>query len=194
MASVLDLAGRWRRGLDGSYVYLARAENGAIKVGATTDPLARLNALNAASPVAVEMVRLLPGGQAHRSYLHRRFDEWRQPGDWFAGDAAVEVEAFARSLQEAVQRSEAHDPRQAMVDAIRTVDQDLAALERLWLNGATYQQITDISGLAQPRVRRWLEAMRAMGFVLPHRYQFTSRDRNAYSESGIIVARRRRAA
>lgn len=196
--SVLDLAGRWRRGLDGSYVYLARATHhqdgtpGPVKIGSTTDPIHHLDRLQLGTPDELAYVALLPGGQAHKGYLQRRFADARKRGDWFEPAEAI-VELVDR-LHQFAEQTIARDPRQAMVDAIRTVDKDIAALERLWLNGATYQQITEVSGLPQPKVRRWLDAMRAMGFVLPHRYQFTSRDREAYGESGIIVARRRRAA
>lgn len=177
--NVLDLAGRWRRGLDGSYVYLARAirwedgSAGPVKIGSTTDPIYHLARLQLGTPDDLAYVCLLPGGQAHKGYLHRRFADVRKRGDWF--ESAGEVNTFADRLHQAAQRSRARDARQAMVDAIRTVDPDIAALERLWLNGATYSQIEMLTGEPRSRVQRRLDTLRAMGFVLPYRYQYAGR-------------------
>lgn len=65
-------------------VYFIRDETGLAKIGHSYDPWQRLRALQSTSPVQLAIVRVVDGGQKTEAWLHRRFADYRQHGEWFA--------------------------------------------------------------------------------------------------------------
>lgn len=70
------------------YVYFIRAETGHIKIGVSTRPLDRLQALQTACPFKLEVIGLLQSGDAYttEAALHRQFASLRTYGEWFLPD------------------------------------------------------------------------------------------------------------
>jgi hypothetical protein len=47
--------------------------------------------LQTGSPVRLELVATLPGGQSREAYLHEKFARYRVSGEWFSEDILVEL-------------------------------------------------------------------------------------------------------
>lgn len=56
----------------------------AVKIGYSSKPRHRLSQLKVASPVALELVAIMPGDRAVERQLHDRFADSRKAGEWFA--------------------------------------------------------------------------------------------------------------
>lgn len=66
------------------YVYFIEArESGAIKIGSTSNPTARLSALQTGSPVRLRLIGYTEGGEPEERRLHRLFEDSRSHGEWF---------------------------------------------------------------------------------------------------------------
>jgi hypothetical protein len=66
------------------YIYFVHApESCRIKIGYTTEPYRRINALTTSSPFALETLCVIPGTVAEEKALHRRFSHIRQHREWF---------------------------------------------------------------------------------------------------------------
>lgn len=64
-------------------VYMIRAgESGPVKIGHSTDPQARLAALQTAHFERLRIIRLLVGGEAEEAALHLRFADQHLRGEW----------------------------------------------------------------------------------------------------------------
>lgn len=64
--------------------FIRRVSDGAIKIGHSVRPLARLQTFQIASAERLELVATLDGGQRVEHELHRRFASARIIGEWFA--------------------------------------------------------------------------------------------------------------
>lgn len=77
------------------YVYLIGSETSPlVKIGRTTDIVARLNAIQMMSPVKLAVLWYTKGGTWIETALHRHFKARRSHGEWFdfpAGDAVDQV-------------------------------------------------------------------------------------------------------
>jgi DNA-binding XRE family transcriptional regulator len=73
---------KWQRE---GFIYLIRAENGLVKIGATDKPRARLSTLSSGSPVPLELLHTIATNDMPwlEANLHRRFKEKRARGEWF---------------------------------------------------------------------------------------------------------------
>jgi hypothetical protein len=56
---------------------------GLLKIGHTTDPIYRLRALQASSPVSIRLIGSIPGTTDDERSLHARFRPFRDHGEWF---------------------------------------------------------------------------------------------------------------
>lgn len=100
-------------------VYFIQAENGGpIKIGYSTDPEARVRALQPGHPERLVLRRSFPGGSLEEAALHRIFARYRLQGEWFspvpllAGLADAKAEDSERAEQEAwtaVERLRRHE-------------------------------------------------------------------------------------
>ncbi len=87
--------------MDGEeFVYLIEATgSGAIKVGAATNPRARLKALQTGCPVTLVLRQAFgcPPGKAcqFENELHRKLDTYRIRGEWFREEAPLLKEMLA---------------------------------------------------------------------------------------------------
>lgn len=72
-------------------IYVIGNGNGQIKIGYSVDPLSRLATLQTASPCALTLLALHPGGMATEAGLHERYAEYRLNGEWFACSDELDV-------------------------------------------------------------------------------------------------------
>ena len=79
--------------------FIRRKDTREIKIGVTRDLAKRLNSLQAAHAVALEVLALVPGGVWLEKELHRRFAEYRLLGEWFR-----ECDAIHRWLRRKTRR------------------------------------------------------------------------------------------
>jgi hypothetical protein len=69
----------------GTHTYFVQAvDGGLIKIGATTDPIRRLQLIQACSPVRLRILGVMWNrGWLYEQDLHRDFDDLREYGEWF---------------------------------------------------------------------------------------------------------------
>jgi hypothetical protein len=77
-------------------IYFIRAANGAIKIGYSVNPVARLATMQTGSPVHLELVAVVTGTQRDEKALHAQFAEHRISGEWF--EPAPALIAMVNSL------------------------------------------------------------------------------------------------
>jgi len=67
------------------HVYMIQAENGLIKIGASTNVKGRLKAIRTASPVELNLIGNWYQDEVYtaESKLHRKYKEKRVRGEWF---------------------------------------------------------------------------------------------------------------
>lgn len=67
------------------FVYFIRPVglDGPIKIGCSTYPMSRLNALMTWSPFPLEILAMAPGGHSDERRLHQRFSADRLRSEWF---------------------------------------------------------------------------------------------------------------
>ena len=67
-------------------IYLAKpvGQAGPVKIGWASNPVARLASLQTASPLPLEIVALIAGGQDLERALHYRFRDDHLHGEWFS--------------------------------------------------------------------------------------------------------------
>lgn len=82
-----------------SFVYLAEREDGAIKIGWSSDPMRRVFELRRYMRSAVQLVALFPGDKRVENALHERFRKQRIEGEWYS--AGGEVAAFVKRIEKA---------------------------------------------------------------------------------------------
>lgn len=80
-----------------SYVYVLEAQNGMIKIGCSTCPRTRFEAIFAHSPVLIRQIAEWRGARADELVLHKQFHEFRHHNEWFAGVGPVL--AFANEVR-----------------------------------------------------------------------------------------------
>jgi hypothetical protein len=94
-----------------TYVYFLRAADGAIKIGRSVNPLARLSSLQTGASEGLRLLLLAPGLQRHEKDLHRIFAASRKQGEWFhpTDDIALLIRQVSEGmgLAEAIQRRSA---------------------------------------------------------------------------------------
>jgi hypothetical protein len=76
-------------------VYFIRG-GGFIKIGCSTNLVARFRAIRNTSPVPVELVGKFPGGTLEEALLHDRFAADRVHGEWFKESPEL-LDVIARS-------------------------------------------------------------------------------------------------
>lgn len=65
--------------------FIRNEESGAIKVGRSTKPLARLASLQTASADELEMIGVIAGGSGTEAWIHERLEPFHIRGEWFEG-------------------------------------------------------------------------------------------------------------
>lgn len=80
-----------------SVVYVAVRDDGAVKIGFTSDVKRRVEELRKESRAAVQLVACVPGGKPRELSLHARFETARLDGEWFS----VPVQDVVSALLEA---------------------------------------------------------------------------------------------
>ena len=79
-------------------VYFVQAGyEGPIKIGFSSDPAARLRALQVSSAVPLRLLATMTGGRREEYELHDRFQRHRLEGEWFEPAAPI-LEYVARLL------------------------------------------------------------------------------------------------
>lgn len=148
---------------------------GPVKIGYSTSFLTRVETLQTTSPEPLIVRALVPGGQAHEHWFHRRHKDQHRRLEWYApaGPVLEDAERYAELCVEANERL--GDLRQAQCDAIRELDPILGDLERLYMSGVKIGEIARFAGVSSGTVRSWINSMRAMGFFLPYRRSYASR-------------------
>lgn len=66
-----------------SVYFIQRGWGGPIKIGTASDPYTRLAQLQTASPNALRLIGIIPGGFELERELHARFSDTRMVGEWF---------------------------------------------------------------------------------------------------------------
>lgn len=67
-----------------AFVYfIQRGEGGPIKIGAASNPAARLSTLQTGSPEPLRLLAATPGSLDDEAALHERFASARLSGEWF---------------------------------------------------------------------------------------------------------------
>lgn len=69
---------------DNATVYFIQAADGAIKIGSSHNPTARMAALQGAHGSPLKMLATEPGGRARELQLHAVFRDFRRSGEWFS--------------------------------------------------------------------------------------------------------------
>lgn len=69
--------------LDGSGSYL--------KIGRSTDPLARLKTIQTSSPGKLRLLLVLPGSNETEKFFHDKFSQHRANGEWFKVEGELEL-------------------------------------------------------------------------------------------------------
>lgn len=72
-----------------SYVYFARAANGSIKIGVSTDPRKRSYDLQISAPEEITMLGCVPGDKTLEASLHAAFAFCHIRGEWFRPEAPL---------------------------------------------------------------------------------------------------------
>jgi hypothetical protein len=67
----------------GHIYFIQQGENGAIKIGYSTDPEKRLRTLRTASPYPLQMRLVIEGGKKLEKELHDKFADCQLDGEWF---------------------------------------------------------------------------------------------------------------
>ena len=76
------------------FVYVLEAENGLVKIGYSVTPEKRERISQTHSPVRVRMIAFWKADQDEEFDLHRRFEDYREHGEWFryVGEIAAWVD------------------------------------------------------------------------------------------------------
>jgi len=80
-----------------AYVYfVADRTQGAVKIGYSASPQARLSNLQTSTPSKLELLVAIEGDLQTERQLHKRFANYRLTGEWFrlAGDLAAYIESI----------------------------------------------------------------------------------------------------
>ncbi|MEU8926596.1 GIY-YIG nuclease family protein [Kitasatospora sp. NPDC048545] len=117
-------------------------------MGRSTDPVSRLAALQAGSPVKLRLAASFPGGPRLERHLHKEFDSYRIHGEWFDfgdQDPVAEVAAAVES----------YEPEPGHVDRAQRFRNPGPPLHTLALTGAEWAVIDWIRehGGAQSPIR-----------------------------------------
>jgi hypothetical protein len=72
-----------KRSLGWVYFFQAATDEGAVKIGWSSDPRRRHGGMASSVPFNLELVALIPGTKALEKRLHQRFDHFRIRGEWF---------------------------------------------------------------------------------------------------------------
>lgn len=88
------------------FVYFIGAEHGAVKIGSTTDPNARLVSLQCGGPIPLRVLATRAGGRAEELAYHRRFAAHRMHGEWFERTPEIEAEIASLAQQAATSCSQ----------------------------------------------------------------------------------------
>lgn len=66
-----------------SYVYAIENADGLVKIGWSTDPMARLSKINSDTACPCKMIGFLPGSRAQEAELHALCQPDRVHGEWY---------------------------------------------------------------------------------------------------------------
>lgn len=69
--------------------FIQSGGNGPVKIGKSIDPEARLRSLQTSHATELTLIRVVGGGHAAESWLHKRYDKLRIRGEWFAHDPSM---------------------------------------------------------------------------------------------------------
>lgn len=95
------LSGRRRRRFhrgDGDIYFLQQGDGGPIKIGYTTDLLARIDTLQTGSPYELKLILCFRGFTQTERELHAKFRKDRMRGEWFS--PSEELMAFIEEKKE----------------------------------------------------------------------------------------------
>lgn len=79
--------------------FITVPDRSKIKIGAATDPVARLGSLQSGSHVLLEILAVVPGGYAEEKALHFAFWPHHSHCEWF--NAHADIWAAIKSIQDA---------------------------------------------------------------------------------------------
>ncbi len=73
-----------------SFVYvIGHATSGPVKIGFSTSPMTRLNALQTSTPRKLSLLASAAGGIEEESFAHKYFSGVRKQGEWFRRSAEI---------------------------------------------------------------------------------------------------------
>lgn len=78
-------------------VYFIEAA-GLIKIGSTSNMASRFRGIRGSSPVPVNLIGVIPGGNPLEGILHARFSEHRRHGEWF--DDCPAIRDYIKAMQQ----------------------------------------------------------------------------------------------
>lgn len=86
MSKMEERAFRYYKGAKGYVYFIQGLCGGAIKIGYSKDPQARLRELQTGYPDTLTILLMIPGTEALESVIHKRFESLRLRGEWFRPD------------------------------------------------------------------------------------------------------------
>lgn len=156
---------------------IQRGEGGPVKIGWAQRLAQRVVFLRRDSPEPIIIRAAVPGGRALEAWFHRRHEGRHFHGEWF-NDPEVVVADVRRFGDLHAAAFEKYGSMEAGTEyAVLVMCPDTNDLWKLWVNGATYKQIQELTGMTPGQTKVKIASMRSMGFRLPHRHVFASRSR-----------------
>ena len=157
----------WRGELaEPQFVYfVARGEDGPIKIGRAGDPDKRLAQLQTGSPDDLLLRDVVPGQNDLERSLHQRFAPARIRGEWFGAEYLPVILAFAQGLaDDAVAAYDHSGHMPTIVGSFALGDREALKLrgeiERLWIRGLSDGEILKLLDMDQSELTQHLSAMR----------------------------------
>jgi hypothetical protein len=128
-----------------SSIYFIKPKNmdGPIKIGFSTAPLNRLDALMAWSPWPLEVIGTVPGAYAEELFLHRCFADFHSHKEWFF--SAPELRSAIEAMIEA-----------GSIDPVR---KSMSPIKDIRRKGTVSAEARERMSYGQ-RIRRALESLR----------------------------------
>lgn len=72
------------------YIYFVQGESGgAIKIGTTLNPVARMQSLQTGFPEELKLLAIIPGDAGRERKIHEYFGKFRLKGEWFKPEAEL---------------------------------------------------------------------------------------------------------
>jgi hypothetical protein len=120
-----------------SFIYVAEADNGMLKIGVSTNPGARLAQLRTSSPFKLSLAyvgALRCDGYAIEAAAHETLSRHRLEGEWFNCPPEAAVAAISAAAYKLGEPIASGDPKLAdeIVRTVAAINETAAAPKRFW--------------------------------------------------------------